>query len=114
MEIRLEQGHPPELRDPLRFREFAVLAVGFATGDELRRGLALVGVPDEDGAHVYVCAEWLLDQNVGTTDRGQWLEDMRSMIGAAAARGWVDARGRVRAHVVRAARDRQGPAEESS
>jgi hypothetical protein len=62
-------------------------------------GQPACGVWDEGGAHLWVDAEWLRAQGPSSLDWGGKLDQMLAYAGR---KGWLDARGRVRAHVERA------------
>jgi hypothetical protein len=97
MRIRVEHAAGTvgaRLVDPENFTDFAVeLAVA---ADEARA--ALTGRVELDGDQAWVDEPWL--RALGTYDAAGRREPYERMLGYARDHGWVDAQGRIGAHIV--------------
>jgi hypothetical protein len=103
MRIRVERtagSVGARLVDPDDFAGFAVeLETGLDTGAGLEAArAALAGRLDFDGEQAWVDEPWLRD--LGGFDSGGRREPYRRMLAYARDHGWLDAAGRVAAHVV--------------
>jgi hypothetical protein len=99
MEIHLWRDGASALRKPDDFRAFKVVAHGFTTAAELQDRLAGLGRADKDGEHVFIEAPWLAGHASNAPDPEDWRRRLEEMAALAARHGWVDAAGRIRAHV---------------
>jgi hypothetical protein len=86
------------LEDPDDFRSFDVSVRGGAGSPE---ELALVGRGEDDGGHVFVERDRLVELAGDRATDPTWLESLDQMLSYAEKHGWVDGAGRVRAHVIR-------------
>jgi hypothetical protein len=99
MEIHISPWQPATLWDPDDFSAFKVVASGFVSTSALRDALAAVGVPDDDGKHVFIEPAWLVASAQSVSDPAAWHVGLQSMASFAAKNGWVDGESRIRAHV---------------
>ena len=91
MRIRLEPAGP-RLVDPENYSDFAVELVAGADP------AALAGRVELDGDQAWVDEPWL--RALGDYDAAGRREPYRRMLAFARDRGWLDATGRVAAHIV--------------
>jgi hypothetical protein len=102
VQVRITRGGPPSLEDPDDFRAFSVVVTGSTAAAE-RKGLSVLGPVADDLAHVFVETAWILDQVGPRSQSPEWREKFAAMTALAAQHGWVDADGRIRAHIVESA-----------
>jgi len=91
MRIRVEHAGP-RLVDPENYTDFAVELVAGADP------AALPGRVDVDGGRAWVDEPWL--RALGGYDAVDRREPYRRMLAFARDRGWLDAAGRIAAHIV--------------
>lgn len=93
MHLRVDPGRPVALVDPDDFTSFKVVASARSWG-ELERALGDTGRIDPP--HVWVDPAAV--RALGTSKDAAWVSGLEAMLEYAAARGWVDPSGAVRAH----------------
>lgn len=93
MIVRLTPEDSPRLDEVEDFTGFKAVA---PAGDDLRALARKCGLVDAGGAHLWVDPNWLLSQR---PNEDAWRESLAGMIGYAESKGWLDASGRVRAHI---------------
>jgi hypothetical protein len=98
MEVHLWRADAT-LHEPEDFRTFKVVAHGFTSTAELHQRLGALGRAAEDSDHVFVEAGWLAEHARDAADPREWRRRFEEMKALAARHGWVDAAGRIRAHV---------------
>jgi hypothetical protein len=101
MEIHLDAQGGATVLEPTNFKSFKVVAHGLSDPVALRDALVALGLPEEEGQHVFVSREWL-ESNAGeVAGSDSWKEGLTAMVEVAGRHGWVDEAGRIRAHVER-------------
>jgi hypothetical protein len=92
MLIKVEPSGHARLEDQDNFRAFKVLCT--ATVHECESALGTVG--RLDGDHLWVSRAWV--ESHGPSDE-TWRTGLRKMLDYAAASGWTDGTGAIRAHI---------------
>jgi hypothetical protein len=102
VELRVDLDSRPAdiaLAEPDVFDRLAVVVAGEGSRADLARATAGVGGLDEDGEHLFIARGALRSLAGERAVSAVWMEGFDAMIGYAESKGWVDAEGRVRAHV---------------
>lgn len=94
MLISVRLGRASVLRDPAVFTSLKVLVA--CEQDATLSGRMDCGRLDADGVHVWVSPDWL--RAAGPADAA-WRQGLAAMLDFASTKGWLDAEGRVRAHI---------------
>jgi len=61
--------------------------------------LSVLGPLDDDLLHVFVDGDWIVEQAGPQAQSAEWREKYATMVSFAERHGWVDAKGRIRAHI---------------
>lgn len=96
MEIWIDADNKAHLRCPDDFTEFAVLTEATSQGSAAST-LRELGVLD--GNHVFVDQTWLIAHAGEAADDSSWRSGFDAMVAYASSKGWLDAAGRIRAHI---------------
>ena len=102
MELRVDLDSSPagvSLAEPDVFDRLAVIVAGEGSRADLARATADVGALDDDGSHLFIARAALRALAGERAVSAAWMEGFDAMVGYAESKGWVDAEGRVRAHV---------------
>jgi hypothetical protein len=91
-------GPDATLHDADDFRSFSVAVVGSSVAGA-RDVLSVLGPLDDDLSHVFVDSDWIIEQAGPQAQSAEWREKYATMVGFAERHGWVDAEGRIRAHI---------------
>lgn len=94
---RNEDAYPVTLEDPHDFRRFDVRVCG-VDAEGVRS--ALQSLAEIRGDHAFVEPAGLVLLPGARPEDSEWMKQFHAMVDYAAPRGWVDAAGRIRAHIV--------------
>ena len=97
LQIRIV-GPDATLHDADDFRSFSVAVVGSSVA-AARDVLSVLGPLDDDLSHVFVDGDWIVEQAGPQAQSAEWREKYATMVSFAERHGWVDAKGRIRAHI---------------
>lgn len=100
MKVKVSGAGAVQLDEPEVFDDLRVVID--ADADAAAAALAPYGEITDDGAHVNLEPGALPQLAARLGDDPGWRERYDGMVGYAKSQGWVDERGRVRAHVERA------------